>query len=258
MVVDLERIASTTDFIEAKKTEQAAILIWAQAINLSGSVSLSELSDTFHRLGLSRPNPTRMRQQLSRSKSIRTVSKDQFLPQRALTLDCQQNFSDAITKLADLDTVQLQCPPFLKDGVFAGLQNMAEFYGLLYLLENSMRGFIEDRLLMNLGENWWDQIASSSMKQKHDTRTDKETKNKWAPARSDFGPLYSIDWPDLLTIIRKRHDDFKDKLPDISFLHRYEDLGHYRNIVAHNGILKDPKAIDRIKLYYSDWIKQIS
>ena len=34
-------------------------------------------------------------------------------------------------------------------------------------------------------------------------RLDKEKTRKWLPARASLGPLYSLDWSDLITLIRK-------------------------------------------------------
>lgn len=133
---------------------------------------------------------------------------------------------------------------------------MIRAYAHLYLLENSVRAFIEDVLSKKLGPDWWISAANAQMKKKHADREQNEKKKKWAPARSDFGPLYSLDWPDLITLMRKYEADFLPVLKDIRFLHRLEDLGMYRNVVAHNGVLRDADDFALIRIYYDNWIKQ--
>ncbi len=135
---------------------------------------------------------------------------------------------------------------------------MVRAYARLFLLENSMRGLIETILSSELGSDWWDIASNASMKRKHAIRIQNENIKKWAPARSDFGPLYALDWPDLLTLMRKYPIHFEPYVKDINFLHRYDDAGTFRNVVAHNGVLREDDDFDLIRIYYKNWIKQLS
>ena len=121
-----------------------------------------------------------------------------------------------------------------------------------------MRGLIETILSSELGSDWWDIASNASMKRKHAIRIQNENIKKWAPARSDFGPLYALDWPDLLTLMRKYPIHFEPYVKDINFLHRYDDAGTFRNVVAHNGVLREDDDFDLIRIYYKNWIKQLS
>jgi hypothetical protein len=121
-----------------------------------------------------------------------------------------------------------------------------------------MRRHVENVLSRNLGENWWELAASLSMKRKEEDRRNNEMQNKWIPSRSTAGPLYSLDWPDLVTLIRKFPEMFGQSIPDINFLHRFSDLGNLRNVVAHNGVIDEPMQLNRIDLALHDWSKQIS
>jgi Swt1-like HEPN len=134
---------------------------------------------------------------------------------------------------------------------------MADVYLSLFCLENSARRHIEKTLSQALGNDWWDVAASFSMKRKEQDRRNNEAQNKWIPSRSSAGPLYSLDWPDLVTLMRKYEELFKGSIPDINFLHRFSDLGNLRNVIAHNGIIDDPMQFKRIELALHDWAKQI-
>jgi hypothetical protein len=150
-----------------------------------------------------------------------------------------------------------QCP-YINDDDVADARKMATLYVSLFCLENSVRRHIEMVLSRNLGDSWWDIGASASMKRKEQDRRNNEAQNRWIPSRSTAGPLYSLDWPDLVTLIRKYEELFRGSIPDINFLHRFSDLGNLRNVVAHNGVIDEPMQLRRIDLALHDWSRQIS
>lgn len=78
------------------------------------------------------------------------------------------------------------------------------------------------------------------------------------PTRSDFGPLYALDWPDLITLMRKYPDQFKPYLGEIDCLHRFADNGAFRNVVGHNGVLREQDDFELIRIYYQNWIAQLT
>jgi hypothetical protein len=257
VTINLLAVGSSAEFLELSKQGQAEVLVWALFAQLGRPVVVAEIVEAFFSLHLPKPNPGRIKEQLTKSRQALSAGGGSFKPSITFSRMCEEKFSSALVLQISFDADSIPRPPHTVEAAQTGLSKMVEFYAYLYLLENSFRGFIEARLTSAKGENWWSSVASSGMQRKHEERKAKEDQNKWAPARSEFGPLYSIDWPDLITIIRKEHQVFSDKIPDVGFLHRFEDLGHYRNIVAHNGVLDDEKAIERLKIYFSDWIKQI-
>jgi hypothetical protein len=95
------------------------------------------------------------------------------------------------------------------------------------------------------------------MKRKHEDRLDKEKTRKWLPARASLGPLYSLDWSDLITLMRKYEGSFLPLIGDVDFLHRYADLGLIRHVVAHHGFIDEPKEFERVKIALHDWQKQV-
>ena len=126
---------------------------------------------------------------------------------------------DPIIEEELLDIEEIPLPAFVAEDQKERLKNMVHAYARLFLLENSMRGLIEHVLSEKFGENWWDQASNSAMKRKHGSRKKAERDNKWAPARTEFGPLYALDWSDLITIMRKYQELFVDYFPDPDFLH---------------------------------------
>jgi hypothetical protein len=95
------------------------------------------------------------------------------------------------------------------------------------------------------------------MIKKHEERLSKEQGRKWLPARANLGPLYSIDWSDLITLVRKYEVDFIPFIGEIDFMHRYSDMGLLRHVIAHNGFVDDPEEYNRVSLALRDWNNQV-
>lgn len=256
----MEELAVTQKFSEAGQNERAEIIVWFLALTYKENpVSIFKIINCFDKLHLHKPNTTRIRNHFKKSKNIRTVRSNFYLPARDFTLQLDSillNENKTSDYIADIDAIPL--PPFVDSEKREQLKMMTGVYARLFMLENSMRGMIEHILREKFSDDWWEKAASASMKKKHADRISNEAKNKWAPARSDFGPLYALDWPDLITIIRKHPDEFNKYIGTVNFLHRYDDAGTFRNIVAHNGVLKNKDDFELIKIYYNNWINQIA
>ncbi len=152
----------------------------------------------------------------------------------------------------------LSSVPFIDANYLKDLNRQAELYKALHVQENSIRYLIERVLTRKLGSDWWNTAANTQMKRKHEERLSKEKDRKWLPARSETGPLYLIDWSDLVALIRRYEADFLPFIGEIDFMHRYNDLGLLRHVIAHNGFIEDQSDIDRAVLALRDWNKQVA
>lgn len=156
------------------------------------------------------------------------------------------------------DLAKVVDTPFLSTSDISGAYKMAELYIVLHCYENSVRQFIEATLLRILGENWWDQVANTGMKERLKTRKEKEQRQSWLSPRGGASPLYYLDWGDLVTLIRKREDDFLPYLGDMRFVdNRFEELEGLRNIIAHGGVLPSEDDFQRVIISFRDWCCQI-
>lgn len=255
----LFEIAKLEAFREANKSEQAELLLWA--LFESGGdvpVSLVAVIDAFDKLHLPKPNPTRLRDHFRKSRNVRRVNEN-YAPIRDFIERCQALFIRPM-ELDDevLDIGSITLPPFVDPNRQKDLARMVKVYAQLFLLENSMRGLIETVLRSHLGDDWWEKAANSEMRRKHQSREDNERSKKWAPARSEFGPLYALDWSDLIKLMRKYPDQFTEHIGDINFLHRYDDTAIFRNIIDHNGVLRENDDFELIRIYYKNWIDQLA
>jgi Swt1-like HEPN len=262
MLTDFQRFVKAVLDLKNNKAEQAACFMWwAEHRESSSSLSLDEICSFFERARLPQPNRTRLERDIRALKYVVRSKTGRY----QLTHGGVEGGNEIFAAFAAENRPQefvasigiAQCP-YIEEGDVADARKMAALYVSLFCLENSMRRHIERILSRHLGEGWWEIAASSSMKRKEEDRRVNEAQNRWIPSRATAGPLYAIDWPDLVTLMRKYEEVFKASIPDINFLHRFSDLGNLRNVVAHNGIIDDAMQFRRIDLALHDWSKQIS
>jgi hypothetical protein len=268
MALHFSNFAKAVVRADLEKVEQAAAFLWwAEKRESKPATAISEVCSYFTEARLPKPNRTRLDKDLRRSKLISRVNGDRFrLSHYGLDwgselfgvfainefIEAEQTAGDVISEI-DL----ARCPYINEDDLEDG-KKMAELHVALFSLENSVRRHIEAVLTAGLGQDWWDHAASASMKRKEQDRRANEAQHKWIPSRSSYGPLYSLDWPDLITLMRKNEELFRASIGDINFLHRFADLGNLRNVVAHNGVIDEPMQFRRVELAIHDWIKQVT
>jgi hypothetical protein len=261
----------TEDQFLARLSERAnsridrAVLISAYLKICAGqpATSLREIASYFEKAHLARPHTTKLGKLISadsrisiRSGQVRSlVDGDAFL--RDIYPELFPHSDAPAASLSEATRVRLQATPLIGSAHLADLERMLELYAALHVLENSMRSLIENVLRKHLGQDWWDAAASAPQKKKHTDRLQKEQARKWLPARADAGPLYSLDWSDLISLMRKYEGFFVQYVGEIDFLHRFADLGLLRHVVAHHGFIEDAAQFDRVNLALYDWQKQV-
>ncbi len=225
------------------------------------SLAISEILDLFQEAHLARPNHTELanKLKLDRRVSFRSGkatalhSADEYLQECIPDL-----FSmEVMPSDPEIDMGLLANAPFIESEYLSDLSDLVELYRALHVLENSIRRLIEAVLERKLGANWWSIAATTQMQGKHKERLEKEEKRKWLPSRSTIGPLYSIDWSDLISLIRKYEVDFLPFIGEINFMHRFADLGLLRHVIAHHGFVRDKSEFQRVQLALRDWNNQI-
>lgn len=252
---------------DLEKVEQAAAFLWwAEKQENKPSTSVAEVCCYFTEARLSKPNSTRLDKDFRRSKLISRVNGNRFrLSHQGLDWGSElfgvfvfhEPTGAQKTPVNVVSEIDFTRCPYINDNDLADAKRMAELHVALFSLENSVRRHIETVLRAGLGQDWWDQAASAPMKRKEQDRRANEAQNKWIPSRSSYGPLYSVDWPDLITLMRKYEELFRPSIGEINFLHRFVDLGNLRNVVAHNGVIDEPMQFRRVELAIHDWIKQV-
>lgn len=135
---------------------------------------------------------------------------------------------------------------------------MQRAYRLLYVLENLVRNFIDQRFTeVDRRPDWWDARATADMKRKLADRKKEEEKNLWHAGRSD-APLFYIDFGDLALLIMNHWPVFKDFFPNQVWISsRIQETERSRNVIAHTNRLPEVEAA-RLEQALRDWIAQVA
>ncbi len=133
---------------------------------------------------------------------------------------------------------------------------MAKIYPIIYVFENSIR-YVIIRVLSKGGVDWWTTSVQNDIQKKATDRINQELKRKWHGKRGAH-PIFYVDIEDLSRIISKNWSVFKTLLNDLEWVKVcINSIKISRNVIAHNNPLSRDD-IKRIKVFFNDWIKQIS
>jgi hypothetical protein len=157
-----------------------------------------------------------------------------------------------------VDLAEVTRTPFLTGNEISNAYRMSQVYIVLHCYENSVRRLVEAVLSEELGVNWWDKAASTTMKNLVEGRKKKEEERRWLSPRGGTSPIYYLVWGDLEKLIRKYEHLFLPYIAELRFVEsRFGDLEGLRNIVAHHGVLPSDDDFERVKLSFRDWCRQV-
>lgn len=144
----------------------------------------------------------------------------------------------------------------LDDNLVLAARKMASVYVAIAAFENSVRTFIEERLLEKVGANWWDSAVSNDVKNRAETRRRDEELIRWHGSRGS-SPLAYVELGDLALIIQNNHASFRDLVPTVEWAREiFRSLERSRNVVMHSGQLKIAD-VERVAMNIRDWIRQV-
>lgn len=136
-------------------------------------------------------------------------------------------------------------------------RKMSAVYTAIAAFENMVRGIISDRMLEEVGEDWWDSTSvSADIRKRAARRMSDEKQNRWHSPRG-VSPVYFAEMKDLVTIIANNWDTFADILGDLDWVrHTMKTLERSRNVIMHSGELS-LEDIERVGGVVRDWIRQV-
>lgn len=168
-------------------------------------------------------------------------------------------------------TVSLKTPlgtfsdPYLPASVINHASEMSTtVYPYLYVLENSIRNFINLVMTNNIGANWWSTEMTSSALQDivavANDRITKESENYYHGNRGAH-PLYYIDFTHLIKIVKAKDTIFQRYFANLpgkmnGFLVKLEEIQPSRNVSSHHNPL-GKADVNRIYQYLNDWTSQL-
>jgi len=258
-----EKYCQKVNISEVKKIDAVGLILFFLYKTGFEEASVSKINDHFEKANLPKYNPTYLKRDLSKSRVfIKGVAKNTY-KLGLKSLNKYENelaiiFKKRKREIKVSERASLDETPLLSPTDISNAKKMAELYLVLHCYENSVRKYIHKILKREIGANWWDIVKNSSMTKKFTDRKSKEQRHKWISPRGNISPLYYLDWSDLLSIIRKQEQLFKNEISDLKFIElRFEELERIRNIVAHNGVIPSKDDFERTILSFKDWCKQV-
>ncbi len=158
--------------------------------------------------------------------------------------------------LPEMD-IQRRLPlEILDDALVASAKKMAWVYTAIAAFENSVRGFIEERLLEKVGATWWEAAVSSTIKGDAEKKKKEEEQIRWHGSRGSSHLAY-VQLDDLAVIIQNNHQHFKDLIPTVEWAREiFRSLTRSRNVIMHSGQLT-LADVERVAMNIRDWIRQV-
>lgn len=135
-------------------------------------------------------------------------------------------------------------------------KEMATVYAAISAFENTVREFVVKILIENVGENWWEQCVSSTIRKKAESRKEEEDKIKWHTQRGDSLINYT-EFGDLASIMNNNYDYFAPYIISVEWARNIiSTIERSRNVIMHSGELS-ARDVERIGINIRDWISQV-
>ena len=173
---------------------------------------------------------------------------------------------DTITEIPDLeDDLQeiqesletIETPFTLPQDILEKGKEMAEVYLYLYVVENSLRLFIEKVGTEKYGAHFFDFFnIPTEVIRGMEIRKKQEGKNQWISIRGE-NPLFYLDFKELGILIINNWELFKNYFPQQAWIStKIEELANCRNLVAHNSYMGKHEC-DVIRVNFNSIVRQI-
>jgi predicted transcriptional regulator len=135
-------------------------------------------------------------------------------------------------------------------------KKMAIVYTAIAAFENSVRSFVEKKLLEEVGENWWTTSVDEGIRKKAEGRMEEEKKIRWHTPRG-LSPINYTEMKHLTDTIRRNWKLFEPHLVTFDWAANILDtIERSRNVIMHSGDLGN-RDIERIGSHIRDWIRQV-
>lgn len=148
--------------------------------------------------------------------------------------------------------------PILSTKKISEAKEMASIFTFLYILENSIREFIDKMMTSEFGDNWFESRAPKGLRESVKERMTDDKKNSWHQRRGARSIDY-LDFNQLPALVRKIE---KTVIPNIIpslewFTQLVDEVYKSRCVVCHMNPL-DEDNIQAVKLRLRQWQKHIS
>jgi len=129
-----------------------------------------------------------------------------------------------------------------------------ESFPQMFILENSIRELIRQKLSTNYGKDWWTKAVSLGIQQGVQRTIDKEKKYPHRPRRGTH-PIFYTNFADLKQIILQNRTLFANTIIDFQWFEVQMDQVYMaRNCLAHSIPIEEDDAAT-IRLFHRGWAR---
>lgn len=175
-------------------------------------------------------------------RGTRGKAKEAFPEQRVIKIGKEFKFTD----------------PILPQKKILEARDMTAVYPLIYILENSIREFIDQIMISQYGDNWWSSKAPTELRNDVSKRMAEDQKHSWHQRRG-ARPIDYLDLKDLPRLMRKIEElVVPDIIPTLEWFRQLvEEVYKSRCVVCHMNPL-DKNNIQAVKVRFNHWQRQIA
>lgn len=147
--------------------------------------------------------------------------------------------------------------PLLPRSKLNEANEMSNIFPYLYVLENSIREFIDRIMTAKYGANWWDSQAPESLREDVSRKMSGDKRDSWHQRRGDR-PIDYLDFKELPRLMNKIEQIVvPDIISDLDWFRQLvKQVYKSRCVVCHMNPL-DKNNVDAVLVWFKQWEKQI-
>jgi hypothetical protein len=163
-----------------------------------------------------------------------------------------------VSLLSSGDTIELEkrlCIDQVDLGILDKAREMSTVFIAIYSFENTVRKFVQKKLLEEIGDDWWETSVPPKIQTKAKSRKAEEEKVKWHTQRGE-ALINFVDFGDLTSMINKNWELFEPHLNIFEWVNQlFKSMERSRNVIMHSGELSKTD-IERVGTLIRDWYSQ--
>lgn len=148
--------------------------------------------------------------------------------------------------------------PLLPHSKLGEANEMSDIFPYLYVLENSIREFIDRIMTAKYGANWWDSQAPKTLREDVSRKMTGDDRDSWHQRRGDR-PIDYLDLNKLPRLMNKIEQVIvPDIIPDLDWFRQLvKQVYRSRCVVCHMNPL-DKTNVEAVLVWFKQWEKQIN
>lgn len=146
----------------------------------------------------------------------------------------------------------------IPEDIITNSKEMSQVYQLVYIIENALRHYIDEKCLSSFGEDYLENMKISKLiSERIQDRSNNDKKNIWMGSKRDSN-LYLLDLSDLYNFIENNWKLFEGDFPSRDWIKtQINEINECRKLIAHNNISIENHSKDVLITSSKSILKQL-